>query len=126
MLGSNEFCLLSDMVLDTNEIAVPGLIWDDSFSSNKCDEAFYSLDVAPLALWAPNGGLNLVIEEGETDGFFSKDELEPSEWVRTMIKGFGTFMGFPIACYERQRIAFFQQFESLGKTSYCYRQMSSR
>ena len=85
---------------------------------NKGDEAFYSLDVAPLALWDPNGGLNLVTEEGEIDGFFSEDELEPSEWVRTMIKGFGTFMGFPSACYERQRIAFFEQFESLGKTNY--------
>lgn len=99
MLGPNKFSLLSDMGFDTNKIAVPRLIWDDSFSSNN--EAFYSLDVAPLALWAPNGGLNLVTEEGETHGFFSKDELEPSEWVRMMIKGFGTFMGFPIACYER-------------------------
>ena len=50
-------------------------------------------------MWAPNGGLNLVTEEGETDGFFSEDELEPSEWMRTMIKGFGTFMGFPIDFY---------------------------
>ena len=126
MLGPNKFCLLSDMGFDMNKIAVPGLIWDDSFSSNKGDEAFYRLDVAPLALWAPNGGLNLVIEEGETDGVFLKDELEPLEWVRMMIKGFGSFMGFPIACDERQCIAFLQQFESLGKTSYCYRHMSSR
>ena len=58
------------MGFDTNEIAVPRLIWDDSFSLNKGDEAFYSLVVAPLALWAPNGGLNLVTEEGETNGFF--------------------------------------------------------
>ena len=89
MLGPNKFSLLSDMGFDTNEIVVPRLIWDDSFPSNKSDEAFYSLDVAPLALWAPNGGLNLVTEEGETYGFFSEDELEPSEWMRTMIKSFG-------------------------------------
>ena len=99
MLGPNKFSLLSDMGFDMNEIAVPRLIWDDSFSSNKGDEAFYSLDVAPLALWAPNGGLNLVTEEGEIDRFLSEDELEPSEWMRTMIKGFGTFMGFPIDFY---------------------------
>ena len=117
MLGPNKFSLLSDMGFDMNEIAVPRLIWDDSFSSNKGDEDFYSLDVAPLALWAPNGGLNLVTEEGESNGFFSEDELKPSKWVRMMIKGFGTFMGFPIACYERQCIAFFEQFEGLGKTS---------
>ena len=70
MLLPNKFCLLSDMGFDTNKITVPGLIWDDSFSSNKGDEAFYRLDAAPLALWAPNGGLNLVTEEGETNGFF--------------------------------------------------------
>ena len=69
MLGPNKFSLLSDMGFDMNEIAVPRLIWDDSFSSNKGDEAFQ-------ALWAPNGGLNLVTEDGETDGFFSEDELE--------------------------------------------------
>ena len=126
MLGPNKFSLLFNMSFDTNEIAVPRLIWDDSFSLNKGDEAFYSLDVAPLALWDPNGGLNLVTEEGEIDGFFSEDELEPSEWVRTMIKGFGTFMGFPSACYERQRIAFFEQFESLGKTNYYCWHSSSR
>nr|POE99191.1 hypothetical protein CFP56_60813 [Quercus suber] len=63
MLGPNKFSLSSDMGFDTNEIAVPRLIWDDSFSSNKGNKGFYSLDVAPLALWAPNGGLNLVTEE---------------------------------------------------------------
>ena len=40
-----------------------------------------------------------------------EEELEPSEWMRMMIKGFGTFVGFPIACCERQCIDFFQKLE---------------
>lgn len=45
------------------------------------------------------------------DGFSSEDDLETSEWVRTMIKGFGSYAGFPSACCERQCIAFFQKLE---------------
>ena len=55
-------------------------------------------------------GWILVTEEGETEEIPSEDVLEPSEWVRAMIKGFGTFVGFPIACCESQCIAFIQKF----------------
>ena len=71
------------------------------------------MDVAPLALWNPNGGLNLATKDCEIDGFFSKDELEPSEWVSTMIKGFATFVEFPFACRERQCIDFFKKLEKV-------------
>ena len=71
------------------------------------------MDVAPLALWDPNGGLNLATKDCETNGFFSKDELEPSEWVSMMIKGLATFVEFPIACCERQCTDFFKKLEKV-------------
>ena len=58
-------------------------------------------------------GWILVTEEGETEEIPSEDVLEPSEWVRAMIKGFGTFVGFPITSCESQCIAFFQQLEKV-------------
>lgn len=33
--------------------------------------------------------------------------------MRSMIKGFGTFVGFPIACCERQCIDFLQKLDSV-------------
>jgi len=82
-----------------------------TLSSDKGGEAFNFVDIAPLALWDPNGVLDLVTLEDESDGSSMEEELEPSEWVRRMIKGFGTFVGFPIACCERQCIDFFQKLE---------------
>ena len=73
------------------------------------------MDVAPLALWDPNGGLNLATKDCEIDGFFSKDELEPSKWVSTMIKGFATFVEFLFACRERQCIDFFKNWRKCGR-----------
>ena len=70
-----------------------------------------SVDITPLALWDPYYVSDLVILEDDSDGSSMEEELEPSEWVRTMIKGFGTFVGFPIACCERQCIDFFQKLE---------------
>ena len=69
--------------------------------------------VEPLALWYPNGGSDFGTEVSVIDGFSSEDELEPSEWVRTMIKGFGSYVGFPVACCENQCIAFFQKLEKV-------------
>ena len=65
------------------------------------------MDITPLTLWDPNYVRDLVTLEDDLDGSSMEEELEPSEWVRTMIKGFGTFVGFPIACYKRQCIDFF-------------------
>ena len=93
------------------EFEIPRLVWDDSLSSDKGGEAFNSVDIAPLALWDPNCVLDLVTLEDDSDGSSMEEELEPSEWVRTMIKGFGTLVGFPIACCERQCIDFFQKLE---------------
>ena len=82
-----------------------------TLSSDKGGEAFNSVDIAPLALWDPNCVLDLVTLEDESDGSSMEEELEPLEWVRRMIKGFGTFVEFPIACCERQCIDFFQKLE---------------
>ena len=49
--------------------------------------------------------------EDSSDGCLVEEVLEPSEWVRRMIGGFGAFVGFPIDCYERQCIDFFQNLE---------------
>ena len=59
-----------------------------------------SLVVAPLALWDPNGGLDFGTEVSVIDGFSSEDDLKASKWMRAMIKGFGSYVGFPIACCE--------------------------
>ncbi|XP_050290663.1 uncharacterized protein LOC126728943 isoform X2 [Quercus robur] len=66
-----------------------------------------SVDITPLALWDPYYVSDLAPLEDDSDVSSMEEELEPSEWVRTMIKGFGTFVGFPIACCERQCIDFF-------------------
>ena len=113
LLGYNHFSPLSKMGLDINESVTPKLIWDVSLASGKGGEDYNLMDVTPLALWDPNGGLNLATKDCETDGSFLEDELEPSEWVSTMIKGFGSFVGFPIACCERQCIDFFKKLEKV-------------
>ena len=97
------------MGLDINESVTPKLIWDVSLASGKGGEDYNLMDVTPLALWDPNGAT----KDCETDGSFLEDELEPSEWVSTMIKGFGSFVGFPIACCERQCIDFFKKLEKV-------------
>lgn len=60
-----------------------------------------------MARWVPNESLELATVEGELDGGLLEDDLEPSEWVRMMMKGFGKFVGFPIAKFECQCMAFF-------------------
>ncbi|KAK9997961.1 hypothetical protein SO802_017564 [Lithocarpus litseifolius] len=62
-----------------------------------------------VALDDLNNVRDLVTLEDDSDGSSMEEELEPSEWVRTMIKGFGTFVGFPIACCKRQCIDFFPE-----------------
>lgn len=67
------------------------------------------MECAPLAWWDPNEALVFATEECETDDGIPEDGLEPSKWVRRMIKCFGKYVGFLIASYERQCIVFFQQ-----------------
>ena len=67
----------------------------------------------PLAQLDPNGGLDLVTEEGDPDDISMGDELEPLVWVSKMIKGFVKFVGFPFDSCERQCVDFFQQLEKV-------------
>ncbi|KAK9983113.1 hypothetical protein SO802_032638 [Lithocarpus litseifolius] len=89
------------------ESKISRLVCEDSLSSDKGEVD--SVDITPLALWDPNYVSDLVTLEDDSDGSSMEEELEPSEWVRMMIKGFG--IGFPIACCERQCIVFFQKLE---------------
>ena len=67
----------------------------------------------PLAQLDPNGGLDLVTEEGDPDDISMGDDLEPLVWVSKMIKGFVKFVGFPFDSCERQCVDFFQQLEKV-------------
>lgn len=71
------------------------------------------MEFVPLAQWDPNGGLVLMVEEGDLDDISMEDDLEPSVWVSKMVKGFGKWVGFPIDSYERQCIDFFQRLEKV-------------
>ena len=90
---------------------VPKLNWDDSLPLDKSEEAVNLEVITPLALWDPNGFHDLVFVEDSSNGCSGEEVLEPSEWVRRMIGGFGAFVGFLIDCYERQCIDFFQKLE---------------
>ena len=90
---------------------VPKLNWDDFLPSDKGEEAVNLEVITPLALWDPNGFHDLVFVEDSSNGCSGEEVLEPSEWVRRMIGGFGAFMGFLIDCCERQCIDFFQKLE---------------
>ena len=109
LVGSNLNIPISEMGCGLINSEVPRLIWDDSLSSDKGEEAVNPEVITPLALWDPNGFLDLISVEDGSDGSSVEEVLEPSEWVRRMIRGFSTFMGFPIASCERQCIDFFQK-----------------
>ena len=100
---------VTKVVCGLSESKISRLVWEDSLSSDKGEAD--SVDITPLALWDPYYVSDLVTLEDDSDGSSMEEELEPSEWVRTMIKGFGTLVGFPIACCERQCIDFFQKLE---------------
>ena len=63
-----------------------------TLSSDKGGEAFNSVDIAPLALWDPNGSFDLVSMDDGSDGFSVEEVLEPSEWVSRMIRDFSTYV----------------------------------
>ena len=75
-----------------------------------------SVDITSLALWDPYYVSDLVTLEDDSDGSSMEEELEPSELVRTMIKGFGTFVGFPIACCERRVLIFSRNLRGFGSS----------
>ncbi|KAF3973723.1 hypothetical protein CMV_002871 [Castanea mollissima] len=98
------------------ESEVPRLIWDDSLPSGKGEEDVNPEVITALALWDPNGFPDLVFVEDGEDGLLVEEVLEPSEWVRRMIRGFSTFVGFPIDCCERQCIIFFKNLSVFGSS----------
>ena len=112
-MGSDLFIPVSEVGCGLINSDVPRLMWDDSLSLDKGEEAFNPEVIAPLDLWDPNGFHDLITLEDVSDGSSMEEVLEPSEWMRSMIKGFGTFVGFPIACCERQCIDFFQKLDSV-------------
>ena len=91
------------------DFKVPKLNWDDFLPSDKGEEAVNLEVITPLALWDPNGFHDLVFVEDSSNGCSEEEVLEPSEWVRRMIGGFGAFVGFLIDCCERQCIDFFSK-----------------
>ena len=101
MVGSDLNIPISEVGHGLIESEFPRLIWDDSLPSDKGKEAVNPEVITPLALWDPNGFLDLVSVEDGSDGFSVEEVLEPSKWVRRMIRGFSTFVGFPIDCCER-------------------------
>ncbi|KAF3976445.1 hypothetical protein CMV_000376 [Castanea mollissima] len=111
VVGSGLNIPISEVARGLIESEFPRLSWDDSLPSNKGEEAGNPEVITPLALWNPNGFLDLVSVEDGSDRFSVEEVLEPSEWVRRMIRGFSSFVGFPIDCCERQCIDFFQKLE---------------
>ena len=110
--------VVSDLNVPISEVGcgsvdpeVSRLIWDASLPSGKGEEAVNPEVITPLALWDPNGSLDLDSMDDGSDGISVEEVLEPSEWVSRMIRDFGTYVGFSIDCCERQCIDFFQKLE---------------
>lgn len=112
-LGHNCFSPLSVMGSNSNEGEMLMLDRDNPTGSRKDEDDRNALDFVPLAKWVPYGGMELASAEGDLDDSCVEDFLEPSAWVKRMVKGFGKFVGFPINSCERQCIAFFQQLEEV-------------
>ncbi|KAL0001000.1 hypothetical protein SO802_014781 [Lithocarpus litseifolius] len=111
VVGSDLNVSISEMVCGSIEPEGPRLLRDAPLPSGKGEEDVNPEAITPLALWNPNGVLDLVSVEVDSDGFSEDEVLEPSEWVRRKIRGFSTFVGFPIDVCERQCIDFFQKLE---------------
>ena len=110
-VGSDLNFPISEVGCGSADSEVPKLIWDASLPSGKGEEAVNPEVIIPLALWDPNGSLDLVSMEDGSDGVSVEEVLEPSKWVSRMIRDFSTYVGFLIDCCERQCIDFFQKFE---------------
>ena len=100
-VGSNLNFPISEAGCGLTDLEVPRLIWDASFPSSKGEEAVNPEVIIPLALWDPNGSLDLVSMEDGSDEVSVEEVLELSEWVSRMIRDFSTYVGFPIDCCER-------------------------
>ena len=110
-MGSDLNFPISEVGCGLVDSEVPRLIWDASLPSGKGEEAVNPEVITPLALWDPNGSLDLVSMDDGSDGISVEEVLEPLEWVSRMIRDFGTYVGFLIDCCERQCIDFFQKLE---------------
>ena len=110
-VGSDLNFPISEVGCGLADSEVPRLIWDASLLSGKDGEAVNPEVITPLALWDPNGSLDLVFMEDGLDGVSVEEVLEPSKWVSRMIRDFSTYVGFLIDCCEKQCIDFFQKFE---------------
>ncbi|KAL0008015.1 hypothetical protein SO802_009517, partial [Lithocarpus litseifolius] len=86
VVGSDLNVSISEMVCGLIESEGPRLIRDASLPSSKGEEDVNPEVITPLALWNPNGVLDLVSVEDGSDGFSKDEVLEPSEWVRRMIR----------------------------------------
>ena len=110
-VGSDLNFPISEVGCGSADFEVPRLIWDASLPLGKGEEAVNPEVIIPLALWDPNGSLDLVSMEDGSDGVSVEEVLEPSKWVSRMIRDFSTYVGFLIDCCEKQCIDFFQKFE---------------
>ena len=115
LLVQNRYSPLYELGFDSKEDDMLMLDQDNSTGSGKDEDDRNVLDIVPLSKWAPCEGLDLVTEERVVDDFLVEDFLEPSVWVKRMVKGFGKFVGFPIDSCERQCIAFLQKLEEVWK-----------
>ena len=95
---------------------VPRLIWDASLPSGKGEEAVNPEVIIPLALWDPNGSLDLISVEDGSDGVSVEEVLEPSEWVSMMIRDFSTYVGFPIDVVRDSVLIFFKNLRGFGSS----------
>ena len=110
-VGSDLNFPISEVGCGSANSEVPRLIWDASLPSGKGEEAVNPEVIIPLALWDPNGSLDLVFMEDGLDGVSVEEVLEPSKLVSRMIRDFSTYVGFLIDCCEKQCIDFFQKFK---------------
>ncbi|KAF3944737.1 hypothetical protein CMV_028821 [Castanea mollissima] len=101
LLVQNCFSPLYELGSNSKEDDMLMSDWDNSTGLGKDEDDRNVLDFVPLAEWAPYRGLDMVTEERAMDDFLMEDNLEPSVWVKRMVKGFGKFVGFPIDSCER-------------------------
>ena len=109
LLKQNHWELVSNTFKEENLF----LNWVNPTGSDKDEDDRKLLEFVPLAQCDPNGGLILMIEEGDLDDISVEDDLEPSIWVSKMVKGFSKWVGFPIDSCERQCVDFFQRLKKV-------------
>lgn len=111
VLEHNCFSPLFELVFNSIEDDILLLNWVNPMGSIRVEEDWSALNFAPLAQWDLNGGVDLMTEEGDLDVISVEDDLEPSNWVSKMVKGFGKFVVFSIDSCERWCVDFFKKLE---------------